>query len=508
MSQWGKWGKWGRWGEAGVAGGDTLYWVGTSDTAWANAANWSWSSGGSGGAGTPDRTLNVVIEAAPNACLSSVFDDECNALTIEAGGVFNNSAFQFNVYGDLTCNSAAVMTWREGWNLRGGNVFIAAAAVNISYISCIFKFYEDGTFTDEPQDFGAGLYAEEADITILDAGDIARIKIEPGNQLLVTGGLTIVLGVWNNLDWDGGILRGVADATWDLDNSGVGAMVVVDATIRNSHATNSIDASDNCVDEGDNVNWDFIGQDWPVVHNWEGDTVLDDVATLDAKDTHYETGAAGALLQLDDHLLWNPQDIGGPPNLTLGLENPGNVSAWGKILFAAGGGFTPQDNQEICIESVNIVNGTNNRHIMYIRSEDNQEGFRLEMYGNSFNYLRTMTGGVWDAAWKLGPYGLSRTPSGDRWWYWGVRYNFANNQVRCRVLPLSTGSGQTDTGWVLIGTVSGPSFDPTVELREVLCIAGGGTVAPCGQGQIYVSDFAVDGSSDGAIMTHNYVVPA
>lgn len=261
---------------------------------------------------------------------------------------------------------------------------------------------------------------------------------------------------------------------------------------------------------GDDETADFIGTDttqqWPLVHNYAGDTLGDVIADIDARPTHYLHQSAGSSIQLDDAATWRAQDVGSP-NIEKCWGGPGNQNNVGRIRWAAGEGFLPSDDGYFYMGMIGIVNGTNNRFGMQLMSEDEDEGIIWEMYANSFNYVKTKTGGVYDAAWKIGPYGLGRTTGQDYWWYWGIRYNFATNQCYARVIPLTAAESDTDSGWVLIGTVSSPSFDQDIEMTRMYAYAGAGTTAPCAIGQVVISHYDVDGASDGNVLTHNYYVP-
>jgi len=261
---------------------------------------------------------------------------------------------------------------------------------------------------------------------------------------------------------------------------------------------------------GDDETADFVGTDttqqWPIAHNYAGDTLGDVIADIDARPTHFEHFSAGSSIQLDDAALWKAQDVGSP-NIEKCWGGPGDTNNGGRIRWAAGEGFVPSDDGYFYMGMIGIVNGTNNRFGMQLMSEDEEEGLVWEMYGNSYNYVKTKTGGVYDASWKIGPYGLGRSTTSNYWWYWGIRYNFATNQCYARVIPLTASSPETDSGWVLIGTVSSPSFDQDIEMTRMYAYAGGGTTAPCAVGQVVISHYDVDGASDGNVLTHNYYVP-
>jgi len=242
---------------------------------------------------------------------------------------------------------------------------------------------------------------------------------------------------------------------------------------------------------------------WPMIYNFDGDSIGNTGTQLTAKDTHGATRPTGTV-QLQDYSSFNTFDPT-TDRPTQCFEGQGSTeSPYVYPTLGSDEGWVPSDDGEFLIETVTIGYGTNQRLSYYIRDEDEEEGINIDMYSNSYHYCRTMTGGTWDSSWKFGPYGLSRSLGNWHWYYHGIRYNFSNNQVRGRLVSLD--GSFTDTGWILVGTVSSPSFDADVRLNTLLVSPSSGTTAIQGLGQIRVADWS-DGANDGELETHNYLVP-
>jgi len=152
------------------------------------------------------------------------------------------------------------MTWWETWTIDGGDVYIDENADITHHSSFLLTFGDSEGITRRLLDRSHNLLYLKADsnVKIIDAGAIGRIQIDSGIQVEIAGGLRIVITTYSNTDWDESALVGLRGRTWFLDNSAPAPMTVRDALIRNSHATDAIDATDGCVDGGDNVNWTFV----------------------------------------------------------------------------------------------------------------------------------------------------------------------------------------------------------------------------------------------------------
>lgn len=242
-------------------------------------------------------------------------------------------------------------------------------------------------------------------------------------------------------------------------------------------------------------------QEWPIVENFEPDTIGDTAAELTAKITHSEIYTANATCQAIDYGTMSAIRDNRFANC---ITAPGNQAVGSTIITEVGEGWVPADDGVIVCEGIFYVSGSGAQPEFYARSIDDQEGFHAYQAGVNANcYLRTAHLGVYTN--KLGPLALNVSTQ-NIWLYFAAQYNFLNNQVFFRMIQLSTNPAfQNDSGWVG-GTVSGPTFDQNVEIRKSQPIARSNTTADCGLAQgIILRD---NNYSLGAARTANYQDPS
>ena len=247
-------------------------------------------------------------------------------------------------------------------------------------------------------------------------------------------------------------------------------------------------------------NGEFV-QEWPVVENFEGDTVSDNEATLDAKSTHYDVGASGVTCQL---VGYSTMPEIRDDRLVNCVTNPGSTAALCDTLVAAGTGFVPSDGNVVVCEGIFFSGGIGTQTEFYIRDASGDEGIHAYLQGSGNAYLRTSHLGSWTN--KIGPIALTTSPHAG-WHCFIVQYNFGTDEVYFRCIELGlVGADQQDSGWVSGGTVSGPTFDNS-ELVSFMPISRSDTAAQCGVAQCYVADAVRDGYALGTAQTHNYQAP-
>ena len=246
-------------------------------------------------------------------------------------------------------------------------------------------------------------------------------------------------------------------------------------------------------------------QQWPVIENFEGDTIGETGTDIIAKDTHF--GArAGAAVRAEDYDTLNPSHDGRFDQCFAGAGDTNGP--YTTVVVPEASGFIPSEGGEVILEANLSVYGTGSQANFYFGSEDDNDGFNVEVYGNSYHYVKTKTGGSWDGSWKIGPYGIALTPFLGEWICWQVKYRYSDNRVQVRMFDLSNATPAWDSGWVTIGTVSSPSFSASKEHVRLTTAARNNTGATCGLAQVRIAHFATDGAGDGAAATHNYQVPS
>lgn len=238
---------------------------------------------------------------------------------------------------------------------------------------------------------------------------------------------------------------------------------------------------------------------WPVVLNYEGDTIGETGTELTAKDTHYDE-RAGAYVRADDYSILQDSGL-----VTRGLIQQGSGEfPISKILVADGEGFTPTDGGEMIFEGIGVTGGTNSHLGLRLGDEADQEGLYVEIYSNSNHYVRTRHLGV-DTGNLIGPYGIGVSLVAQRWWYWGFRYHLTTKVCNARFVSLD--GAFADTGWVNIGTLTGANYDTSVEWTKALFYVTSDTTAEQGIGQYRFAHYDVDGEGGDNLLTHNYKVP-
>lgn len=86
---------------------DTLYWTGASDSQWSNAANWSASSGGPGGAGVPDGSTVTVFDE--NGTADCHVGGDGSAGTLDVTGGYSGTLYIDGAGGVFTVSGSIVV---------------------------------------------------------------------------------------------------------------------------------------------------------------------------------------------------------------------------------------------------------------------------------------------------------------------------------------------------------------------------------------------------------------
>jgi len=240
-------------GEAGNAGAGpipiTYYWVSDGDVDWSNPANWSTVSGGPGGAGVPTAGYDVVIDGGGSAVCTLTEASVCKEFSASAGG-FSDGGFGLSCT-DFSITSTTAMSLSGDHTISGDITLGAGTNVTWTGASSITT---TGTPTITNSATNLPHMIHQDDASYVTSTTVARMQILNNSTITFTGGITFTVTAYTDTDWDGGTVTGAA--TWDLANPA--SMTVRDMTAQNSNATNEIDATDNCTDNGGNTNWTFV----------------------------------------------------------------------------------------------------------------------------------------------------------------------------------------------------------------------------------------------------------
>ena len=248
----------------------------------------------------------------------------------------------------------------------------------------------------------------------------------------------------------------------------------------------------------DIAGWTLV---YPLIENFELDTVTEDAAALEAKLTHYDVYGAGVTCQLDDYS--TIPAIANGNTLTQCVTDIGTNYCGQAMLVAAGKGFVPSDGAILVAEVVVYTIGTGAKANFWMRDAASQEGIFVGFEGGNF-FLDTITGGSGTRKINQAS-GLSSSPDGICWFLFGLRYNLASLATYFRIKEFgSTGATQEDTGWVAGGTVSSPTYDDT-EWTLFQGAANSNTASLQGVAQLRINNVEVYGN--GAKETANYRIP-
>jgi hypothetical protein len=96
------------------------YFVGPDEGAWNTIAYWSTSSGGSGGAGVPTLSDDVILDGVPNGGPTISSASSCKSLTA-LNGVSIYGTNSLSIYGDLIIDGSCNLYATGTWSILGSN---------------------------------------------------------------------------------------------------------------------------------------------------------------------------------------------------------------------------------------------------------------------------------------------------------------------------------------------------------------------------------------------------
>jgi len=221
------------------------FWRGAVSPFWSNAANWSLSRLGAGGAGVPNSTIECLVSDSflpSNSCYVDA-NATCARLAVErvGGGVFsfNLLSADMAIGTDFIIQGSIVANRGKG-NLTIGRDFIQSGTSSFAFVT---------TLTTETP-----LMAVGRDLLVDTTGNFGPTKL---------AGHTITVGRSLSFNRSGGSTLSLnASGAWTLTvaSDGGGTAVATNVNVAYSDASGGleIDASDGtCTDSGNNSNWLF-----------------------------------------------------------------------------------------------------------------------------------------------------------------------------------------------------------------------------------------------------------
>jgi hypothetical protein len=238
-----------------------------------------------------------------------------------------------------------------------------------------------------------------------------------------------------------------------------------------------------------------------VVENFEGDTIGENEATLEAKSTHYALGGANVACRAIDYLnLPAIKDNRFAKCCYVQAGNP--TSGFSDIQLASGAGWTPSNGGHMVTEAVLFQYGAQAYAYLHCLDPAGAEGIKAEVTAlNIVLYTRT---GSTDTQKFSVAHGLTG-PFSNAWMAFMMKYNYSTNLFQARVKQLGVSAPyQGDTGWV--GQVVVPTFNAATEQRRFVPGVGEASPADGGVAQQVIHEYTGD-YNNGAAQPHNYTVP-
>jgi hypothetical protein len=183
------------------------YWLGTADTLWSNTANWSDTSGGSGGFSVPTASDDVIFDGGGNnPCEINASERVCKSYTVDAGYTNTITHTQrLTVSGNIT--------WHSGFSFAGSELLIITGDSTITsggkaYIANV-RFAANSTKT-----FVGDFIINGVFITTTGTGTSQTLNKTTNERIICNGGISVGNIVGGTLDFIE--LRG---GTWSVNNA-------------------------------------------------------------------------------------------------------------------------------------------------------------------------------------------------------------------------------------------------------------------------------------------------
>ena len=255
----------------------------------------------------------------------------------------------------------------------------------------------------------------------------------------------------------------------------------------------------------DQVGKNFVGTlgDFPIVENFEADTIGDNEATLEAKATHDAIDGTSAACRAIDYLGLVPIRDNRFAQCLYADVGPGDGSS--SIHVGAGKGFTPSGNGTVRVEGIAFAVGIGSRISLYSVDTGYLSGIRCEMDPVNFTIYTRANGFGSEVQKGQHAHGLTNG-LGLQWTAFMFEYDFSDDSYQMRAIELGLlGTNQEDSGWIG-GTAASPTFGAATEQIRFTTLTGCTNSHDHGIAQTWVDD----GSNDwnlGEDQVANYTVP-
>jgi hypothetical protein len=244
-----------------------LFWIEDTSGAWADAANWSLTSGGSAeGSVFPTANNDVHFDGAGAGLCTLDALAACRDIDIDEGDTQINANLDMAGFGlgcrnflyDCANNNANVL---DGEITLSGSTFVVTAMQADAILASANLVLEAACTVTSTDDTAIPAIAAAGDITFDTAITVASLTVEPAATMTFEHSVDFTLTAYTAGDWDGDSGDDVVIVSDDASQWGFvnpAAMVVAYINVQDSNATNAIDATDNCTDGTGTTNWTFV----------------------------------------------------------------------------------------------------------------------------------------------------------------------------------------------------------------------------------------------------------
>jgi len=124
------------------------YWVGV-DTSWNTSANWSATSGGTGGAGVPDATTDAIFDANSSSHSHCVGDADMDCVGMQMLGCSNNfsdGGYDLTTLANCYIATTGTITFTGTYTMIWGSTFTLTSGVGVlTVVDGTFSFLDNAT---------------------------------------------------------------------------------------------------------------------------------------------------------------------------------------------------------------------------------------------------------------------------------------------------------------------------------------------------------------------------
>jgi hypothetical protein len=172
------------------SGGVNKYWVSSANGSWNNAANWSFSAGGAGGAGVPTNSDAVIFDGTHDGSCVVNSDVNVSAISIQSGyaGTISQGNNDLVITNDLIVQSG---------NFQGGSGRISTGR-DFNLVSGVFTSTSDTLSIANTLTFSGGTFSPNGGVVKFTGSSFAQYQMVQGALVLPLNHLHVDNGQFNS----------------------------------------------------------------------------------------------------------------------------------------------------------------------------------------------------------------------------------------------------------------------------------------------------------------------